>query len=665
MLRRRISSLTCLVALCAALTGLTPRDALSECVQPAPDVVGWWPGDNNADDIAGPNDGTLVGGATFVSPSLVDSAFHFPGGSGDYVRVPNATVLQPAQLTVMTWVRSTGSPGVFRYLVAKGGHFCSFASYALYTGPTGGLFFYVTLGGGSVAVAPPTSPSIWNGAWHHIAGTYDGSAVRLFVDGAQVGGGTVASGSILYGLSPSNDLVFGQFPGTCSLSFGGDLDEVLLFDRALTPAEILASFTAGGSGHCSSPVADAGDDQAVDEGDVVTLDGSGSFDPLSRSLTHAWTQVAGYAVTLNLADPVHPTFEAPLVPQGGETLSFELTVTADGRTSNVDSVDVAVKNVNHTPVADAGDAQVVAEASVVTLDASASFDPDSDALSYDWLQTAGPTVVLSDATAAQPTFTAPFVYSGGAVLSFSVTVDDGESSASDAVDVVVENVNHAPVASAGADQTVNEGSTVVLDGTGSSDPDADGITHAWTQVAGPAVLLSDPTSGSPTFITPPVDPGGETLTFELVVNDGLLDSVADGIVVTVLNVNDPPACGLARPSLAGLWPPNHKLARVDVLGVSDPNDDAVTLTITAVTQDEPVDGDDDGDTSPDAIRQGAAVLLRAERSGAGNGRVYHVSFEATDDDGATCSAGIDVTVPLSRNGVAIDSGQVHDSFDSQ
>jgi hypothetical protein len=149
----------------------------------------------------------------------------------------------------------------------------------------------------------------------------------------------------------------------------------------------------------------------------------------------------------------------------------------------------------------------------------------------------------------------------------------------------------------------------------------------------------------------------------LVVNDGALDSVPDGVVVRVLNSNDPPACGGASASPALLWPPNHKLLPVAITGVVDPQGDEITITVTGVTQDEPTNGLGDGDTSPDAVIQGATLLLRAERSGAGNGRVYAVSFTATDPDGASCSGTVTVAVPhsMKREGAAIDDGQLYDS----
>src|SRR5262249_28120804 len=157
---------------------------------------------------------------------------------------------------------------------------------------------------------------------------------------------------------------------------------------------------------------------------------------------------------------------------------------------------------------------------------------------------------------------------------------------------------HPPIANAGADQTVNEGSAVTLHGTASQDPDGDPIvSYTWSQVSGPAVQMSDVTSAIPDFTAPVTGPGGTTLVFRLVVDDGQLSSAPDQITVTVLDINDPPRCDLARASQAQLWPANHKLIPVGIAGITDPNNDQVTITITSVTQDEPVKGLGDGDTS--------------------------------------------------------------------
>ena len=119
-----------------------------------------------------------------------------------------------------------------------------------------------------------------------------------------------------------------------------------------------------------------------------------------------------------------------------------------------------------------------------------------------------------------------------------------------------------------------------------------------------------------------------------------------GVFVSQTQVeNDPPRCDLGRAVPNRLWPPNHKLVPVRIAGVTDPEGSPVTITITGVTQDEPVNGRGDGDTSPDALLQGASVLLRAERSGTGNGREYRVEFTAEDGEGGVCAGAVSVVVP--------------------
>jgi hypothetical protein len=409
------------------------------------------------------------------------------------------------------------------------------------------------------------------------------------------------------------------------------------------------------------PVASAGADQTAAEGTIVTLDGSASTDPDGDPLTYLWEQVAGPTVTLSDATSAQPSFTAPSVPVGGATLTFRLVVSDGVHDSQPETVDVTITNVNQAPDADAGDDQTVQEGSSVTLHAGDSFDPDGEALTYEWTQTAGTAVTLSDPTAASPDFTAPPVGSAGETLSFTVIVSDGVAQSTDEVAIVVTNVNQVPAADAGLDQTVDEGAAVTLQGTASGDPDGDALTYSWTQVGGPAVALSDPTSAVPAFTAPEVGPGGATLVFQLVVSDGSA-SATDLVTITVRDGNQPPSCDLARASLGVLWPPAHRLVPIGIVGVADAEDPDVTITITAVTQDEPVNGLGDGDTSPDAVTQGASVLLRAERSGAGTGRLYTVFFTAQDTSGATCAGSVTVCVPHARRtGACVDEGQAHDS----
>ena len=187
---------------------------------------------------------------------------------------------------------------------------------------------------------------------------------------------------------------------------------------------------------------------------------------------------------------------------------------------------------NRLPVANAGAPQSVVAGTTVTLNGSGT-DADNDPLTYAWTQTGGPAVTLSSTTAAKPTFTAP---SSASTLTFSLVVRDGLANSAAATTTVTTTtpVNQVPVASAGTAQTVNTGTTVTLDGSGSRDADNDPLTYTWTQTGGPAVTLSSRTVQKPTF-TSPATPA--TLTFSLVVRDGKVDSAVSTTTVTVTAPN--------------------------------------------------------------------------------------------------------------------------------
>jgi hypothetical protein len=412
----------------------------------------------------------------------------------------------------------------------------------------------------------------------------------------------------------------------------------------------------------AAPDARAGAVQSVFEGALVTLDGSAS---VGSCLNFAWEQLAGPPADLAGDDTATPTFSAPLLPGGFEsqTLTFRLTVSNDGGSSS-DTVDVTVANVNHAPQAVATGPTEVNEGSVVELSGSASFDPDADPITaYAWEQIGGPTVALTGADTATPSFTAPLLAGGvgsAVALTFQLTVSDGALSDTDTLTVLVEQVNHAPIARAGADQTVAPGVVFTLDGRASEDSDGDPLQFHWVQVGGPAVSLSSASTATPTFTAPAVA-APTALTFRLTVDDAALVSAPDEVVITVVRSNDPPQCDLAQASPRLLWPPNHKMLPVGITGVADPNNDAVSISITGVTQDEPVNGLGDGDTSPDAVLQAHNVLIRAERSGTGTGRVYRISFTAGDGNGGSCAGAVTVTVPHSMKpgSVAIDDGQIY------
>lgn len=195
------------------------------------------------------------------------------------------------------------------------------------------------------------------------------------------------------------------------------------------------------------PTADAGRDQSVVEGERITLDGSGSYDPDDGIKSYYWQQTGGAEVVLSNPSAVQPKLTVPTVSAGPITLAFKLTVEDHDGAVDVDTVKIIVNDApNVPPTADAGDEQVVAQGSKVTLDATGSFDGNGndDIVSYKWEQVEGTPVTLSDASSAKPTFTAPDAADGLVTLEFRLTLEDTAGlKGADFVNIVVNKYGSA------------------------------------------------------------------------------------------------------------------------------------------------------------------------------------------------------------------------------
>ena len=294
--------------------------------------------------------------------------------------------------------------------------------------------------------------------------------------------------------------------------------------------ELRWTVTPAGTGRPSNqpPVANAGSDRAVSPGARVALDGSASSDPDRDPLRYNWTLTApiGSSASLSLPSSVAPTF----VPDRRGTYEARLIVNDGVLPSAPDSVAITV--LNSAPVANAGVDQTAFVTHVVTLDGSASSDPDGDAVSHQWTlasRPAGSAAVLSNPTAVTPTFLVdrPGTYSAQLVVS-----DGSVSSAADTVTITTRNT--APVANAGPDQTAAVSETVSLNGSGSSDADGDALAHAWTlqsAPAGSAASLAGAASVTPSLV---LDRPGSYVV-GLVVHDGQVASVADTVTISTVN----------------------------------------------------------------------------------------------------------------------------------
>lgn len=278
------------------------------------------------------------------------------------------------------------------------------------------------------------------------------------------------------------------------------------------------------------PVADAGPDQQVREGDEVTLQGGNSFDPDGIIGLFLWSQIGGPAVVLDDAKREQPRFTAPEVGTAGAVLVFELTVVDDGLLESSDRARVEVLSLGRPPLADAGPDQAVNPGDLVAMDGAGSRDADGAIASFQWRQISGAAVQLLNANREIASFIAP---GPGNSLRFELTViDDDGLSDTDEILVVIAGGTAPPTANAGPDVAVPEGNITALNGTRSR-PDPDELIFFWRQLSGPAVTLSDPTDPRPTFLAPVVDGPGIQMVFELVVTNSSGLESSDEVVYAI------------------------------------------------------------------------------------------------------------------------------------
>lgn len=217
----------------------------SQDAGPTAGLVSWYKAEGDANDAVGGNNGLTVGGVDFAQ-GMVGQAFNF-NGVDSYVQVPNSPALESANISVEAWVKGTNVPA-YAHILAKGDNGNLLPSYSLETNSFGGLTFDVS-NGTTYTTSQDAGPAIWDGNWHHVVGTYDGASVRLYVDGAEVGSGSPSNIVIAYGLSNTNDLFIGSYAtGEPRFDFPGLVDELSVYNRALSAADVQAIYSAGSAG---------------------------------------------------------------------------------------------------------------------------------------------------------------------------------------------------------------------------------------------------------------------------------------------------------------------------------------------------------------------------------------------------------------------------------
>jgi hypothetical protein len=343
-----------------------------------------------------------------------------------------------------------------------------------------------------------------------------------------------------------------------------------------------------GSSSNAVPVANAGPLQNVtlvlEQGvltKLVTLDGTGSTDGNNDTLTFKWTlteKPVGSKAELSDSTAAKPSFKADLIGVYRASL-----VVKDGKIdSSPSTVVISAAISNSAPVANAGPKQYVVTGATVALDGTYSTDADNNQLTYSWKLLQWPASSSAESTfektlTARPSFTAD---KAGDYIA-QLIVNDGYTDSKPSTVIVVSGPgNVAPVSNAGDDQNVSLGGGAVrLDGSLSSDANADTLSYKWDWMSYPGTtaptLSTSNTSSRPSF-TPPL---AGTYVLTLTVSDGKLSSSPDPITITVAAA----AVNSAPVAVAGSDQNNIELGTAVTLngaGSTDANQDTLTYTWT-------------------------------------------------------------------------------------
>lgn len=215
-----------------------------DCTEPAPGLVSWWPGDGNADEIIGSNNGTLVGGTTF-SLGKVDQGFQFDGVD-DALESP-LIVSYATGTTFDAWIKTTDGRGI---IMSGGGGSTPESGMGLFVEPGGKLYLVGTRGIPGQLNFLIGNIFVSDGSFHHVAATWTGdtstNGVKLYLDGSLVDEGTAA-------IEIEVDSVPLNIGGHTTLGhwkLNGVIDEVEVFNRVLSSFEIQAIYDAGDAGKC-------------------------------------------------------------------------------------------------------------------------------------------------------------------------------------------------------------------------------------------------------------------------------------------------------------------------------------------------------------------------------------------------------------------------------
>ncbi len=429
-----------------------------DCVPVPTGLVNWWKAEGDATDFIDGTNGVL-NGTSFVTGE-VDQAFNFDGGH--YISVPSASDLDfTTAMTIEGWVYLTTN-NTNSGLVFKGSFGGSQGIYSLgfFTGYSNRLTLRLNGSASEGAGQVTGSTSLTPGQWYHIAAVYDGASEKLYVNGV-LDGSQAYSGAIATDTSP---LIIGGYYAPPYL-FNGRLDELSMYDRALSHAELFSVFSARGGGKCVNDPPSVSNEGNVTVGEGATAMNTGSWSDPNQDDDVTLTATSG-TIIKNANGTWSWSFNTADGPDDSRTVT--ITATDDHGESSQTSFNLIANNLAPS-VANAGNVSA-SEGATVTNTGTWS-DPGVDVVTL-------AASIGSVTKNADGSWSWSFNTVDGPDDSQSVTItatDSDGAATSTSFNLTVNNVG--PSVANNGNVTVSEGTTATNTGTW-SDPGVDVVTLA-------------------------------------------------------------------------------------------------------------------------------------------------------------------------------------------
>lgn len=508
----------------AEVQSIFASGAASKCQQsdcrPPPGLVSWWRADLDANDSADFNNGALANGASFAPGLVGGSAFLFDGVN-DKVELGDPENLEFTNaFTIEAWIFATGLPNSHGQIFFRGDSRGCLDPYYFAMRPSGALRLHIeSFGSPNCGVDLETAPLPTN-QWKHVAGVFDHGTMSIFIDGA-LAAQTNTTLRPFRELS-SGSVSIGNISGfDNSQGFNGLIDELAVYDRALSGSEIHAIFAAGTAGKCAQP---------------------------------SWLAVSSITGTL--------------APCGRTNVMLMLTTNASGLLAGTYTETVAFTNISsghgsttrraRLVIADGliafgglSDIETIEDSPAIPVTFTIIADPNSVPPLTIAAMSSNPNVILNPIPVAytsgnrQGTLTLSLGANGHGVSSITLVANGsppggGIGPATNTFLVAVRPVNDSPTLAALGPRTIDEGSTLLISDVASDVDLPQDVLH-FNLPGAPAGLAIDALSRVLTW-TPNESQGPGSYSITVIVSDSGSPalSATNQFNITVAEVNAPP-----------------------------------------------------------------------------------------------------------------------------